>query len=102
VDRPAVSHRPEQAAPVLRHQGTAASGRTTSCLRDQDFGPTFIKICAYFPCTAKLFLLTELSKDLPGQADGSEGKGFTVRISAGSRTMAGQLAPYTGPHTSQV
>jgi len=44
----------------------AKADRRVTCyyfyLWDEDFGPAFIKVCAYFPYPAKIYLLTELRR----------------------------------------
>src|SRR6266576_2851211 len=44
----------------------AKTDRRVTCyyfyLWDADFGPAFIKVCAYFPYPAKIYLLTELRR----------------------------------------
>ena len=43
----------------------AKADRRVTCyfyLWDEDFGPAFIKVCAYFPYPAKIWLFSELSR----------------------------------------
>src|SRR6266576_1707643 len=81
----------------------AKADRRVTCyyfyLWDADFGPAFIKVCAYFPYPAKIYLLTELRRDLPGRADEREGEGLPSLLvigSGGERDLAVLVVPQAG------
>jgi hypothetical protein len=60
----------------------AMAERRVTCyyfyLWDEDFGPAFIKVCAYFPYSVKVYLLTELRRGSAWSGGRLEGWGSTV------------------------